>query len=204
MTKENKTMEQHIIDVAKQVFMENGFVETNMSDIAAAAGVNRSGLHYYFRTKDRMFEAVFSDIITKFIPAIHHIITQDIPIGERTGKIIDIYIEIMQQNPSLPMFMIREIQRNPTHIIETIKGLSICQLATQIKDILLSDMECGKMKKVPLEQIVYVLYGSILFPFLVKPFTNELSITSDDTFAETMRQWKALIVKQMEQLLSVD
>lgn len=55
----NENLETKIIEVAKQQFIENGFAETSMSDIAAKVGINRPGLHYYFRTKERMFQAVF-------------------------------------------------------------------------------------------------------------------------------------------------
>ena len=47
----NENLETKIIEVAKQQFIENGFAETSMSDIAAKVGINRPGLHYYFRTK---------------------------------------------------------------------------------------------------------------------------------------------------------
>ena len=60
---ENNELEYQIIETAKQLFIEKGFVETSMSDIAAKVGINRPTLHYYFRTKDRMFQAVFdSDV----------------------------------------------------------------------------------------------------------------------------------------------
>ena len=49
---ENNELEYQIIETAKQLFIEKGFVETSMSDIAAKVGINRPTLHYYFRTKD--------------------------------------------------------------------------------------------------------------------------------------------------------
>lgn len=62
----SENLETKIIEIAKQQFIENGFVETSMSDIAAKVGINRPGLHYYFRTKDRMFQAVFGDIVQSY------------------------------------------------------------------------------------------------------------------------------------------
>ena len=50
----NENLEDRIVDVAKDVFLENGFEMTSMSDIAAKVGINRPTLHYYFRTKERM------------------------------------------------------------------------------------------------------------------------------------------------------
>ena len=62
-TTEHSDLEQQIIKTAQQLFIEKGFVETSMSDIAATVGINRPTLHYYFRTKDKMFKAVFGSIV---------------------------------------------------------------------------------------------------------------------------------------------
>ena len=67
---ENNILEEKIIAVAKDVFIERGFDGASMSDIAAKVGINRPTLHYYFRTKDKMFEAVFLSIVQSFIPKI--------------------------------------------------------------------------------------------------------------------------------------
>ena len=75
-TNNNEDLEKKIIEAAKELFIENGFAETSMSDIAAKVGINRPALHYYFRTKDKMFQAVFGNIILSFIPKIHDIIIQ--------------------------------------------------------------------------------------------------------------------------------
>ena len=77
--------EERIIREARRLFIERGFENTSMSNIAQAAGINRPALHYYFRTKEKMFSAVFSDIIASVVPKIEYILTKDRPIGERIG-----------------------------------------------------------------------------------------------------------------------
>ena len=106
-------MENKIIEIAKNVFIEKGYAETSMSEIAAKVGINRPGLHYYFRTKDKMFEAVFGDIIMSIIPKVFDILIQkDKKIGKRVEEIIDTYYKLFLENPKLPMFVIREINRD--------------------------------------------------------------------------------------------
>ncbi|MDO4161073.1 MAG: helix-turn-helix domain-containing protein, partial [Prevotellaceae bacterium] len=104
--KENHTddMESRIIFVAKKMFIEKGFTETSMSDIAAQVGINRPGLHYYFRTKERMFQAVFGQIVLSFLPEIKDImIQQNVPFDKRIENIIDAYYgKICKENPDLP------------------------------------------------------------------------------------------------------
>ena len=63
-------MENKIIDAARAVFIEKGYAETSMSEIAARVGINRPGLHYYFRTKDKMFQAVFGSIVSSVVPKV--------------------------------------------------------------------------------------------------------------------------------------
>ena len=62
--------EARIIDAARELFIEKGYAATSMSDIAARAGMNRPALHYYFRTKERMFRAVFGGIVDEIVPRI--------------------------------------------------------------------------------------------------------------------------------------
>ena len=52
---ENNELEYQIIETAKQLFIEKGFVETSMSDIAAKVGINRPTLHYISGQKTECF-----------------------------------------------------------------------------------------------------------------------------------------------------
>ena len=72
----NENLETKIIEVAKQQFIENGFAETSMSDIAAKVGINRPGLHYNFRTKERMIQAVFGEIVLFLLSKLLYIVLQ--------------------------------------------------------------------------------------------------------------------------------
>lgn len=199
----NKT-EQHIIEVARQVFIEKGFAETSMSDIAARAGINRPVLHYYFRTKERMFEAVFADIMHYFIPTIHQIVLQDKPIKERVSEITDVYIDMMRKSPLMPVFVVREIQRDAGHLLNTINKMETGSYISKIKEALLDEMERGRMKKIPIEFIPYTFYGLLFMPFLTKPLTDIIFPVSPEGFGERLRRWKDEVVKQMCLLLCAD
>lgn len=194
-------MEQRIIEVARQVFIEKGFAETSMSDIAARVGINRPGLHYYFRTKERMFEAIFADLVTSFLPTIHQIALQDRPVSERIAEIVEVYFEVMQANPMLPVFIVREIQRDATHIFNTINRMEIGQYIRKIKEALQEEMASGKMRQAPMEFILYTFYGLLFAPFLSRPLTEVLFAGPDVNTEERMRQWKTQVTEQMCLLL---
>lgn len=69
-TTEDNNLESRIIKIARENFIEKGFAETSMSEIATRVGINRPVLHYYFRTKDKLFQSVFGDIVLSIAPKI--------------------------------------------------------------------------------------------------------------------------------------
>ncbi len=197
-------MEERILEAAKQVFIEKGYDEASMSDIAVRAGINRPALHYYFRTKEKMFHAVFGDIVRMLIPRIYDILCQrDRPIAERIANVVDIYYnEVFAQNPCLPMFVMREINRDAHHLIEMIKTLQLDQYAMRIRVFLLEEMKAGHMKNVPIHCVLFTFYGLLTVPFSIKNLASVLLTDKEQDFPQILSQWKEHIVRQMTFLLS--
>ena len=207
MTKDNidtegNDLEAKIIEVAKSLFIEKGFAETSMSDIAAKAGINRPSLHYYFRTKDRMFQAVFGKIIQKILPRLHDIITtRELPIAERIRSVVDAYYEVLSNNPALPLFAMREIQRDAGYIVKAITESPMRPTFVKLVDSLREEMAEGKLNTVPLPVLLYTFYGLLTVPFLTKGLVERLMGDEECTFDHLIEQWKPYIVKQMVCLL---
>lgn len=202
---EKNNTEQQIIEAAKQMFIEKGYAETSMSDIAARAGINRPALHYYFRTKEKMFEAVFSEIVCSFIPSIQEAVSQDAPMSERIAKVVDIYFRVMQQNPSAPLFIVREIKRDASHLLDTARRVeSMRQTAMMIAGVLHEEMESGRIKTVPVEHLLYTFYGLLMIPFLSEPLVDRVFFHSESDFGERLERWKAQVVRQLTSLLCTE
>ena len=142
-------IEQNVIACAHRLFIEKGYVNTSMSDIAAAVGITRPALHYYFRTKERLFRAIYGDILQEVIPRIHDILIRDIPFMERLDRIIDEYVALFLNNPDLPYFMIGEIQRDVNHLIEAARELKIDKYILDIQNALKMAMREGILRPVP-------------------------------------------------------
>lgn len=200
---ESNDMEVRIIEAAKSLFVEKGFAETSMSDIAAKVGINRPSLHYYFRTKDRMFQAVFGEIVQKILPRLHDIITtKDLPIAERIGRVVDTYYEVLRTNPTLPLFAMREIQRDAGYIVKAINESPMRLTFVKLVESLREEMAEGKLNVVPLPVLLYTFYGLLTVPFLTKGLVERLMCEEGYTFDHLIEQWKPYIVKQMICLLS--
>ncbi|WP_195662309.1 TetR/AcrR family transcriptional regulator [Bacteroides congonensis] len=203
-TTEYNDLERQIIETAQQLFIEKGFAGTSMSDIAATVGINRPTLHYYFRTKDKMFKAVFGSIVISLMPKIHDIIKLDIPFVDRMGMVLDEYIELFTKEPYLPKFICGEIQRDVNHLLEAAKELQFEAALSLVKDTLLAEMEAGKIKKVPLPMVFLTFYSLLTYPFLVRNLITTLFLDNEEDFTSFLQEWKQHIITELTNLLSND
>ena len=207
VTDKNHTggLEARIVDAARQLFIERGFVGTSMSDIASRAGINRPTLHYYFRTKERMFDAVFGGIVGTLVPRVKDIVLQpDRPIGERVASVVDAYYDVFGANPGLPMFIVREMHRDFDGVVRTIMELRLgqyieyCIFAHWLG---LQRMDSGRLRQVPMRYLFLTFYSMLTMPFVAGNLCRTVLLDDGETFADLLAGWKPYIVDAMERLL---
>ncbi|MEA4839641.1 MAG: TetR/AcrR family transcriptional regulator [Bacteroidales bacterium] len=176
MNQENNSQntEQKIIDAAKQVFLENGLEKAKMQDIANRAGISRTALNYYFRTKKNLFSVLIDQLLDGIIPAIEGLISTDISFVEKAKIIVDIYDVQLRQNDFIPRFVIVEVQRNPVNIHDFIKNSPRLQAyLSMMTETLKKEMEAGTIRTIPIEQIIATFFSMIFTPYLLNPLVNE-------------------------------
>ena len=196
-------MEERILACAEKLFLERGFDGTNMSDIALSMGINRPTLHYYFRTKDKMFRAVLARIVLSFVPRVYDIVVNsEKPVAERISQVFDAYIAIFLAKPCLPLFMAREVQRDFDFLLRMLQQEQIDRYVRKIIRALEAEMDAGKLKKVPLRTLFYTFYGLMVFPFLSRRLTESLLLAEGETFEEMLEEWKRQVVAQVCVLLA--
>lgn len=173
-TEEVNTMEERILEAAKQVFVMKGYEATKMGDVAAEAGIGRTALHYYYRTKEMLFDAIFDQLMDALLPNLGSIMKEDISFLEKLPKIIDQYVKTLQRNPLFPIFVINELQRDPDHIYHSIlknpvRVEPIIRMHSQIEE----EMGNGLLRRLPVYYIATTLVSLLVFPMLVRnPFTT--------------------------------
>ncbi|MBR5468873.1 MAG: TetR/AcrR family transcriptional regulator [Paludibacteraceae bacterium] len=193
-------MENKIIQAAKETFLKKGYKETNMSDIAAAVGLTRPAMHYYFRTKERLFQAVFGEILLSFLPKIKGLINADIPLEEKIGKIVDEYFVILKETPELPLFLMKEASRDFDAFVKVAIGSNIVELGNNVFSALEEEMAAGRIKRVPLIEIFYTFYGLLTVPFMTLPVATQ--VFGEENITDTINnQWKSHIINYVTLLL---
>lgn len=199
--KQTPAIETKIVETAKELFVEKGFEETNMTDIAERAGINRPTLHYYFRTKDKMFQAVFTSIVRDFLPKVEHIFLQKIPFMDKVSLLVDAYFDVFKTHPSLPRFILGEAQRDISHLLATVESFQFDKYLRFAETQILKEMEAGNLKKVPIPVVFLTFYGQMVFPFLAKDIMKALFFDNEKNFEEFLPVWKKNILAQMSGLL---
>ena len=199
--RQQDNMETRIVEAAGQLFVEKGFEETSMSDIAAEVGINRTALHYYFRTKEKMFQAVFGDLIQEFLPRMQVIFLEDKPLMEKIERVIDTYFEIFRDNPSLPKFILSEVQRDVDHLLEVGRKQHIDQYLRAIEAVLVAEMQAGNIKRVPMQVILVTFFSQLTFPFLAKNLVISLFYETEEEYQAFLTEWKQVILRHMKALL---
>ncbi len=169
--------EEKILVAAQKVFIEKGMDGARMQEIANEAGINKALLHYYFRTKQKLFEAIFKMVFRNILPNLMEMVHSDLPIEQKLERFIEQYIEMLWKNPFVPTFILKEMNRDPQFLASTIKGSGI-----KPKEIIVMferEMEAGNIRRMdPRDLLVNVLALSI-FPIAAKPLLSIIFFDSN-------------------------
>lgn len=196
-------LESRIIQVAKDLFIEKGYVATSMGLIAQKVGITRPTLHYYYSTKESMFQAVFGSIVGSLLPHSEEILRRPIPIMERLELIVDAYLELFRSTPSLPQFLCSEIRRNADYLVEEAKLCRLHEFGEMIRLYLGQEMEAGNIRTVPIHIVFTSIYSSLSFPFLARELLVHLFLNGEqEQFEPFLMEWKHYIIANLRALLS--
>jgi AcrR family transcriptional regulator len=169
-----------IFDAATEVFEEKGYTGARMQEIADRAGINKALLHYYFRTKDQLFSAVFQVLMKRMLDKILSIFNEEATFKEKMRRFLDEHIEFLIKNPRLPIFLLNEISRNPELAQGLKETLNYGQLRELIYDKHSKELKGYGIKKSDMPQLMITIVGMSVFPVaardmiaIVMPQMNE-------------------------------
>ena len=194
MVKPDQSAEDKILEAAKKVFVSKGMAGARMQDIANEAGINKALLHYYFRSKEKLFGVIFEDISTNFFPSINQVFEAEIPLFEKIELFCSVYIEKIIQNPYIPIFILNEINQQPEVFIEKIFGGKFPNMQSMILQIK-TEVDKGAIKPVKPEHLFMNMMSMCIFPFVAKPVWLAVSKTGEKEFVALMNERKREIPK---------
>ena len=178
MTEKNISTEEHILNISREVFMQNGYDGTSMQLIADAAGINKSLLHYYYRSKDKLFHKIFSTVFSQFIPHLGVIFMSDMSLEEKIHAFADRYIDVFIANPLIPIFVMQELSKNPQQLAELIREAGI-NPEIMIGKIMQS-LEKENVVLADPRHFMVNLLSLCIFPFAARPLIQRMIFNNDE------------------------
>ena len=174
---EKQSKEQQILAAAEQEFLTRGYDGARTTSIAQAAGVTHAMLHYYFRTKEQLFERIVDE---KFETMSHSMFAimgdPSLPIVERIKGGIAAHFDFVAQNPLLPRFVINEIISRPERYDVLYKrvGAIIDNVYRGLQSEINRSAERGEIERVDIKMLFISIMSLNIFTFLAYPFMEPL------------------------------
>ncbi|TPV32945.1 TetR/AcrR family transcriptional regulator [Paucihalobacter ruber] len=181
--KDNQTEDQ-ILKAAQIIFQTKGMDGARMQEIADKASINKAMLHYYYRSKQLLFEAVFNKAFSLLAPELNRILNDSSSIEEKIKNFTDNYISFMIKHPYLPGFIIQELNRNPKFIEKLESNVSFPDI-TKFKNQVKNEIENGTIIPISAEQLFINILSLNVFPFVASPLIKAL-VNVDDTTYQTI------------------
>jgi AcrR family transcriptional regulator len=187
--------EQHIKDIARQIFLKEGKMLATTQEIADAAGVNRTLLHYYFRSRDMLFHIVFTEAVTKLREKLHAAIGSQLEFRQKVEKLVDAFYEDLTELPYLETFITLQLNQEPQKYEELFIQLpgGKERIRNFLKEIQL-EMEKGTIPEMKPINYFINIFALMAYPYVAKPVYKNLFDLSDAAYNKLLPERKHIIL----------
>ena len=193
--KTDKSTEEKILDAAHRIFTQKGFAATRMQFVADEASINKSLLHYYFRSKDKLFHAVMIDAMQNVFQSVNSIFESDLPLFDKIEQFVSFYIDHISKHPYLPAFVINEINREPNYVVNFISQLKPKPNPEKLFSQIKSEIKNGSIKPTDPKQFFINMMSLCVFPFIAKAMIQNMLHINDKAYAAIIEQRKKDVSK---------
>nr|WP_068890832.1 TetR/AcrR family transcriptional regulator [Pedobacter panaciterrae] len=191
--------EEKIKTAANIVFTKKGFSGTRTRDIAEEAGINLALLNYYFRSKEKLFDIVMMENIQQFLMGIKGVLNnQELSLTEKISLVAENYINLLREQPDMPLFILSEIKANPEKLATNMN----------VREILLKSHFYEQLRRAlndkvnPLHFIVNIISLTV-FPFVASPLLKVVGELKQEDFDKMVEERKKMIPVWIEAMLKV-
>lgn len=194
MTREEIITEERIFKAATGIFAEKGMSGARMQDIADRAGINKSLLHYYYRSKDKLFKAVFDKLAETMFRKFSSILSKEMPFEEKISYFFSEHISFLQKNPNLPVFIITEVARDPGLLNKFISSVDFQAIGKTIEP----DLDPG-ITETEIAHLMVTVVSMSVFPVLARPIVEAILARQGidyDTFLEERKVYSPQFVSK--------
>lgn len=187
--------EQHIKDTARHIFLKEGKMLATTQEIADAAGVNRTLLHYYFRSRDMLFNIVFTEALTKLREQLHEVICSKVEFRQKVEKLLDVFYGDLTELPYLETFITLQLNQEPHKYEEMF--IHIPGGKERIKDFLKEiqqEMEKGTIPVMKPINYFINIFALMAYPYVARPVFKNMLDLSEAAYNKLLPERKEIIL----------
>ena len=186
--------ETEILIAAKEIFQQKGMSGARMQEIADKAKINKALLHYYYRSKQLLFEAVFKSAFSLLAPQLNKVLNDDSDLFEKIRKFTENYVSFVIKHPYLPNFVVQELNKNPEFVqkLRSEKNFpSIEKFKLQVSDAI----NQGIIKPIEAEQLFINIISLNIFPFIGEPLLMALVNVDKESYNKILENRKTEVAE---------
>ncbi len=189
------TTEKKIIEAAMNVFLEKGRHGARMQQIADTAGINKSLLHYYFRSKENLYATIFERVFLIFFSRIKRAVDPTLPFNEQLKTFINTYFDILNRNRHIPLFLAREMSEGGA-VVQDFMRRYRAENPEAYPTLFITAIEQAaarcEIRQVDPQQFIMSLIGACIFFFVAQPVITALftdAVAQDtETFIQARKE----------------
>jgi len=194
MAQRDTGTEQLIKDTAKRIFFSEGKLHATTQDIADAAGVNRTLLNYYFRTRDILFEQVATEARLEMSAVLDKVFTSELEFKDKLQQLINVFMDEAIKFPYREVYVVTELNRTDKVVPEEKKT----RVKAFLKEIS-AEMEKGKIKKMDPRQFCMNLFSLMAYPLITNCLNKSIYNVNDAEYKKLMKDRKKVIFELIYQ-----
>lgn len=195
MTKNNST-EQKIFEAATQLFLEKGVDRTSVREIATKANINLALMNYYFRSKENLFDAIFSKLVKSNSKNLIEILDSDLELEEKIRRYVGVYIDMLSENPLLVSFVMAILHRSRERITE-MKAVSSLYSTEIFSRQILEEGKQGRIRRTDPSQLFVDMLSLVAFPFAIKLLVMDRNQFGEKEFDDFIQERKKRVPEML-------
>ena len=158
-----------------------------MQEIADEAGINKALLHYYYRSKQLLFEAVFKSAFLMLAPQLNKVLNSEDSLNDKIRNFTKNYISFIIKHPYLPNFIINELNRNP-EFVQKLTSEKHFPTIKKFRQQVVENVENGTIKPIKAEQLFINILALNIFPFIASPLLKGFLDINNDNYQQLMEE----------------
>lgn len=190
MPEKKITTEQLIKETARKIFLVEGRIHATTEDIGHAAGLPRTSIHYYFRTRDALFRHVFIEALEDLTERLNSVAESSEPFRVKMEKYIDVWLSYTLTYPYLDTFVITEIINQQYEPIDRKAARRMKEFLGEIQQA----MDAGLIRKMDPMHFVLNLFALLRYPSIASPLYIKLFGVKDEHYRKLLKERKDILM----------